>query len=330
MAGRLRRSDPNRPGWTRRRAGRGFAYLDEQGRRLDAQDAQRCRSLAIPPAWTEVWICPWPNGHLQAVGTDAAGRRQYLYHPLWRQRRDEAKFARVLQVGATLPAARAVVAEHLALPGMPRERALAAGFRILDLAGVRIGSEQYARERGTVGIATIARGHATVRGSTVRLRFPGKSGREHDIELTDPALAAAVRELRRRRTGGPELLAWREASGWVDLTSADLNDYIRQVTGWEATAKDFRTWAATVRALAHLAGCEPARSTAARTRQVAAAMRAVAEHLGNTPAVARASYVDPRLADRHLAGALRRAIGADLPAPDDVAGWERVLLEVLG
>lgn len=330
MAVRLRRADPARPGWTRRRAGRGFTYLDEHGRRLSAEDAQRCRDLAIPPAWTDVWICPWPNGHLQAVGTDAAGRRQYLYHPQWRQRRDEAKFARVLQVGATLPAARATVAEHLALPGMAKERALAVGFRILDLAGVRVGTEQYARERGTVGIATLRRDHVRVRGDAVRLRFPGKSGREHDIVLEDAPLAAAVRELQRRRRGGPELLAWRDGDRWVDCSSSDLNDYVRQVTGWEATAKDFRTWAATVRALAHLATCEPAGSTTARTRQVAAAMRAVAEHLGNTPAVARASYVDPRLADRHLAGALHRAVGDQLPDPDDVQAWEAVLLEVLG
>lgn len=180
---RLRRSSPRRAGWTRHRWGRGFRYLDEHGDPVPPEGLERCRALRIPPAWTEVWICPWPNGHLQATGTDAAGRRQYLYHPDWRRARDRDKFQRALALGTRLPAARERVAQDLALPGMPRQRALAAGFRILDLGGLRIGTERYAREHGTVGVATIRRDHVRVRGDRVLLTFPGKSGRTHEVEL---------------------------------------------------------------------------------------------------------------------------------------------------
>jgi DNA topoisomerase IB len=347
MAERLRRSDPNRPGWTRRRHGRGFRYLDADGSPLAEADLERCRALAIPPAWTEVWICPWPNGHLQAVGVDSAGRKQYLYHPAWRQWRDEVKFQRVLAFGRSLPAARPIVAEHLALPGMPRERALAAGFRLLDRAGVRIGSEAYAQANGTVGVVTMRRDHVRTRGDLVRLQFPGKGGKEHDISVPDPALASAVRTLRARRSGGDELLAWRDEEGtWRDVESADLNAYVREVTGCDATAKDFRTWQGAVRALAALATADPA---VAPTRAVAAAMREVSEHLGNTPAVARSAYVDPRIVEVYLTGeelptpeqlaqeALERAPAQarsddtrDADASDlDIEAWETLLLDLL-
>jgi DNA topoisomerase IB len=346
VALRLRRSDPTRPGWTRHRAGRGWTYLDQRGQRLAGEDAQRCRSLVIPPAWTEVWICPWPNGHLQAVGTDAAGRRQYLYHPEWRRWRDEQKFERVVEFGRALPEARRVVAEHLALPGMPRERALATGFRLMDRAGLRIGGEAYAEANGTVGVATLRRDHVRTRADTVRLRFPGKGGREHDLTVVDAALGAAVRAQLARRSGGPELLAWRDDRAWRDLTSAELNGYVREVIGREATAKDFRTWQGAVRALAALATDE---APAPTKRAVAAAMRVVSDHLGNTPTVARASYVHPVIVERYLQGEpLPTPELPDAAATTDAAGlpdgpqeaqaalsiaeveaWEAALLELL-
>jgi len=301
---RLRRSRLNGPGWTRRRRGRGFSFTDESQRPLEREELERCRSLAIPPAWSDVWICPWPNGHIQAVGRDGDGRLQYLYHADWRTRRDVAKFERMPDFGRALPAARAQVISDIGLPGMPRERALATGFRILDLSAVRVGGEAYARERGTEGLATLRRDHVATRGERVDLNFPGKSGRDVRVELQDRALADAVRALRRRRGGGDELLAWREGRVWRDVRSQDINEYVREVTGCEATAKDFRTWHANVLVIAELAGGPVPGSTHERRRRLVAAVNAVAEHLGNTPAVARRSYVDPRLLDRYLEGAL--------------------------
>ncbi len=238
------------------------------------------------------------------MGRDGDGRLQYLYHADWRTRRDVAKFERMPDFGRALPAARAQVISDIGLPGMPRERALATGFRILDLSAVRVGGEAYARERGTEGLATLRRDHVATRGERVDLNFPGKSGRDVRVELQDRALADAVRALRRRRGGGDELLAWREGRVWRDVRSQDINEYVREVIGCEATAKDFRTWHANVLVIAELAGGPVPGSTHERRRRLVAAVNAVAEHLGNTPAVARRSYVDPRLLDRYLEGAL--------------------------
>lgn len=331
---RLRRSDLAKPGWSRQRSGTGFTFRDLDGAVLAGPDRERCLALAIPPAWTQVWICPAANGHVQVVGTDAAGRRQYLYHPGWRKSRDRDKFARMLVFGEALPTARPVVAEHLALPDMPRERALAVGFRLMDRVGLRVGGETYARERGTAGVATLRREHAKTSRGQVRLRFPGKSGRAHDLTVEDPALAQAVHALLGRRSGGEELLAFRRDGQWVDLTSGDVNAYVREVMGVEVTAKDFRTWHGAVAALEHLApeSGDPSR------KALKHAMRQVADHLGNTPAVARSAYVDPRIVEEFLAG-------SDLPAPrhgraakvaTDAAPpwqeweeWERALLRLL-
>lgn len=317
---RLRRSDPSRPGWGRRRAGRGFVYLDPTGRRLPPDDAQRCRDLAIPPAWESVWICPWPTGHLQAVGLDAAGRRQYLYHPQWRTQRDRDKHRRVVSFAAALAGARAIVAEDLARRGLPRERGLAVAFRMLDLGHPRVGGEQYAAENGSVGLATLRVGHVQVGRGRVRLRFPGKSGVEQDLVLADAALVPAVRALVRGRPEDAELLGWRRPTGeWADITSSEINDYVREVTGCEATAKDFRTWHATVQAALHLASVDEAPTTrTARARLVRAACAQVAERLGNTAAVSRRSYVDHRLIDAFEAGT-----ALDLPHHTDE--WARVL-----
>ena len=325
---RLRHSDPSAAGWTRRRSGTGFSFRDLDGQTIRGEDRERCLALAIPPAWTEVWICPWPNGHIQAVGTDAAGRRQYLYHQAWRERRDRLKFDRMLEFGAALPAARRTVADHLALSGMPRERALAVGFRLMDDAGLRVGGEAYARDNGSSGVATLRREHASTSGDDVRIQFAGKSGREHDLTICDPELAAAVHTLLARRAGGPELLAFRaDDDTWRDLTSADINDYVREVMGAEVTAKDFRTWRGVVGALEHLSagGADPSKAA------VAEAMREVADRLGNTPAVARSAYVDPRIVERYLTG-------EDLPAPGPrrrrttatgLSEWEEALLGLL-
>lgn len=328
---RLRRSDPATPGWGRQRSGTGFTFRDAQGQLLAGPDRERCLALAIPPAWTQVWICPWPHGHVQVVGTDAAGRRQYLYHPRWREDRDKDKFARMLVFGEALPAARPLVAEHLALAGMPRERALAVGFRLMDRAGLRVGGEAYARERGSVGVATLRREHATTSRGQVRLRFPGKSGRAHDLTIADPELAAAVHALLARRSGGDELLAHRSGGRWVDLSSGEVNDYVRAVMGVEVTAKDFRTWHGAVAALQQLApeSGEPTR------KALREAMRHVADHLGNTPAVARSAYVDPRIVEEFLAGSPlptprpRRAAAAHSPDAAGWTQWEQALLRLL-
>jgi DNA topoisomerase-1 len=292
------------PGWTRRRAGRGFVYLDELGRRLAAEDAERCKLLVIPPAWEAVWICPAPNGHLQAVGTDDAGRRQYIYHEQWRLRRDQAKHDRVLSVAARLPLARRRVAKDLRLDGMPRERALAAAFRLLDLGFFRIGGEAYAEANNSFGLATVRKEHVSIDHGTVIFDYVAKSGQERYVALADDLVRDAVRDLLRRRSGGPELLAYKEGRTWRDITSTDINAYIKIKVGGEVSAKDFRTWHGTVIAAVALAQAnDAARTVAARKRAVSAAMKQVSIYLGNTPAVARKSYVDPRLVDLFENGA---------------------------
>lgn len=295
---RLRTVSPKDRGWTRRRAGRGFAYLDATGLRLGPEDRERCQRLVIPPAWEEVWICPFPNGHLQAVGTDDAGRRQYLYHPEWRRKRDESKHDRVLQVAARLPRARKRVALHLQLDGMPYERALATAFRLLDLGFFRIGGEAYAEAHQSYGLATIRKEHVTLEDRTVVFDFVAKSGQERYVALADDLVRASVRDLLRRRSGGPELLAYKDGRRWRDVTSADINGYVKEQVGGEVSAKDFRTWHGTVIAAVALAQADVAATTnTARKKAVSAAMREVSDYLGNTPAVARSAYVDPRVVD---------------------------------
>jgi DNA topoisomerase IB len=288
---------PNRPGWTRQRRGRGFQYLDEVGRPLATDDIERCRALTIPPAWRDVWICPVANGHLQAVGTDDAGRRQYLYHPAWRARQDKAKFERVLDVAARLPRARRIVAEHLTLPGMPAERALGAAFRLLDLGFFRIGGEAYAEDNGSYGLATIEKQHVHFENGSIVFEYPAKSGQERLVAVADGAVRAAVKDLHRRRGGGPQLLAYRDGRRWHDITSSDINAFLKTIIGGEVSAKDFRTWHGTVLAAAALAAADSPASQRGRASAVKTAMADVAEYLGNTPRIARASYVDPRVID---------------------------------
>ena len=298
---RLRRSSPDRPGWTRRRRGKGWSYLDAKGAPItDPEALERIRALVIPPAWTDVWICPDPRGHLQAVGTDAAGRRQYLYHPQWREHRDRRKHARVVEVARRLPAAREAVARDLAAEGLTRHRVLACAFRLLDLGFFRIGGEDYAAENGTFGLATLRREHVTVhRDGSLTFDYVAKHGLERTITpVTTRRSIAVISQLARRRRPGEELLGYRDDDGtWRDVTTTDVNEYVKEHLG-DATAKDFRTWHATVLAAMALAVSTPTlASPTARKRAVSRAMKEVSTYLGNTPTVAKASYVDPRVVD---------------------------------
>ncbi len=329
---RLRTVSPNGSGWARRRSGKGFVYLDASGARLCAEDVERCKSLVIPPAWEEVWICPQANGHIQAVGVDAAGRRQYLYHPDWRVKRDKLKFDRVAEVAARLPKARAAVLEHIALDGMPVERAAATAVRLLDLGYFRIGSDSYTDANGSFGLTTLEKRHVRRSGAQLVFCFTGKSGVEHCIEIDDSLAISAVETMRRRRGGGDRLLAYREGRSWCPLDAVTVNEYLRETTGAEITAKDFRTWHATVLAAASLAASEePGESKASRKRAVRAAMVEVAEYLGNTPTIARSSYVDPRVIDLYEDGTtIASAVRRSYDSPDErQLALERAVLRLL-
>ena len=329
---RLRRTSPEDPGWTRRRAGKGFVYLDESGKRLSAKHAQRVKDLVIPPAWEDVWITPYENGHLQAVGTDEAGRRQYLYHPEWRTRRDAAKHDRVLQFGRALSRAREKVLTDLGTDGMSLERACAVAVRLLDLGYFRIGNDVYADKHGSFGLTTLERQHVRKQGKVLVFCFVGKSGVDHRVEIDDAATVEALEAMRRRRGGEDRLLAWKDGRSWRSLDSARVNDYVRESTGLDATAKDFRTWHATVLAAAALAETdEPGETKASRKRAVSGAMKEVAEFLGNTPAQARASYVDPRVVDAYEEGkTIHGATRRHYPKADDrQAALERAVLRLL-
>jgi DNA topoisomerase I len=308
-------------------------YLDREGGRLAPDDVERVKGLAIPPAWQDVWICPWPNGHLQAVGTDEAGRRQYLYHPDWRTQRDAAKHARVLDFGRVLSKAREQVLVDLGIEGMSQDRACAVAVRLLDLGYFRIGNDVYADTHGSFGLTTLQRQHVRKQGRTMLFCFMGKSGIEHSITIDDPAAVRALETMRRRR--GPadqRLLAWKERGRWHDLDSGHVNDYVRRATGMEATAKDFRTWHATVIAATALAETdEPGESKASRKRAEVAAMKEVAEFLGNSPALARSSYVDPRVVDAYEEGrTIVRATRRTTSSPADrQTVLERAVLRLL-
>jgi len=329
---RLRRTSPSQPGWTRRRAGRGFVYLDGQGQRLPEEEAQRVRDLVIPPAWKDVWITPYENGHLQAVGTDDAGRRQYLYHPQWRLRRDAEKFDRMLLFGKALAKARERVLLDLGLDGMPLERACAAAVRLLDLGYFRIGNDVYADENGSFGLTTLERRHVRRRQDKLIFAFVGKSGVEHEITIDDAVVIEAIEIMRKRRGSDDRLLSYRNGRSWRSLLPDLVNDYVRESTGLESTAKDFRTWHATVLAAAALAESpEPAVSKASRKRAISGAMKEVSSFLGNTPALARSSYVDPRVVDAYERGkTIAKATSRRYETTDErQAALERATLKLL-
>jgi DNA topoisomerase IB len=320
---RLRRSDLTVPGLTRRRRGRGFSYADGDGEPIrDEAILARIGELAIPPAWTDVWICPYPGGHIQATGFDAAGRKQYLYHPRWRERRDQEKFDDMLDFARALPRMRERVAADLeGRDDLSAERVLACAVRLLDRGFFRIGSEDYAVTNETYGLATMRKEHVTLAGETMRFDYPAKSGRRRVQSVIDPEAAVVVRALKRRRSGGPELLAHKRGRRWVDVRSADIIAYVKQATGRDCSAKDFRTWGATVLAAVALAVSGGAAETkTARRRVVSRAVGEVATYLGNTPAVARASYIDPRVFDRYQDGlSIAGALGDLAIEPDDTA-----------
>ena len=329
---RLRTVTPGTHGYTRRRVGRNFTYVDELGRRLPPEDVERIKSLVIPPAWENVWICPFPNGHIQAVGIDAAGRKQYLYHPDWRIKRDQMKFDRVTQVARKLSKTRAAVLEHIALDGMPYERAAATAVRLLDLGYFRIGSDAYADENGSFGLTTLERRHVSRRKNKLVFCFTGKSGVEHCIEIDDPLSVAAVETMRRRRGSDARLLAYKDANRWSALDAARVNEYLRTSTGGEMTAKDFRTWHATVLAAASLAASsEPGDTKTSRKRAIRNAMVEVSEYLGNTPAIAKSSYVDPRIIDLYEGGTtIGAAVRRPYTSPEErQAALERAVLKML-
>jgi DNA topoisomerase IB len=322
-ASALARSDLTVAGYTRRRSGRGFRYFAPGGGpATDPETVARLKGLVIPPAWVDVWICPDPDGHVQATGTDAAGRRQYLYHEQWRAERDQLKFDRMLEFGAALPRIRETVRDQLGGRGLRRERVLAAAVRLIDLGFFRAGGEEYAAENGTFGLATIRREHVRCGAAQLTFEYRAKGSVQREQAVADAPVCAVVRSLRRRRWGGPELFAYRAtgpgaAPGGHDVTAGDINAYLREVSGGDFTAKDFRTWNATVLAAVGLAVSEGAgtaepgrRAQAARQRAIVRVVQEVAGYLGNTPAVARASYIDPRVIERYEEGVtIRRVLG---------------------
>jgi DNA topoisomerase IB len=314
---RLRRIDCSEPGLRRRRRGRGFEYLDADGTRLtDEATVERIRALAIPPAWEEVWICPDPNGHLQATGVDAAGRKQYRYHDRWRERRDQAKFDEMLEFAAGLPRLRRRVLKDLRGEDLGREQVLACAVRLLDRGFFRIGSEDYAERNESYGLATIQKAHVAVRGDEMTFDYPAKSGQRRVLRVIDPEIAGIVAALRRRRGGTDDLLAYRRSRRWRDVTSVEINAYVKEATGGDFSAKDFRTWNATVLAAVALAvSGEVAGTKTGRRRAISRAVKEVAHYLGNTPTVCRASYIDPRVFDAYNAGL---TIGGALEAIGEV------------
>ena len=333
---RLKRVDCSDPGITRRRRGRGFEYVRVDGTRVRSKPTlKRIAELGIPPAWKDVWICVEDNGHIQATGFDDAGRKQYLYHESWRARRDQEKFDDMVEFAAALRKLRRRVGADLDGDDPTRDRVLAGAVRLLDLGFFRIGGERYAEENRSYGLATVRKKHVTLNGGSVEFDFRAKGGKRHRRELADPEAVELVRQLKRRRGGGEELLAWKNGRRWRDVSSADINAYIKEATGGDYSAKDFRTWNATVLAAVALAGEEEAETHGARKRAVARAVKTVAGYLDNTPAVCRNSYIDPRVIDRFNAGTtiasrLKRIVaGSDPSEFPDREKIERAVLDLI-
>ena len=333
---RLKRADCSGPGIRRRRRGKGFEYLDDDGRRVSEPSVlERIRELAIPPAWEDVWVCPWPMGHIQATGADAAGRKQYRYHDKWRERRDAQKFEEMIDFASALPRLRERVAKDFRRRGMPRERVLATAMRLLDRGFFRIGSESYAEENDTYGIATMGKRHVTISGDRVTFDYEAKGGQRRVQSIDDREVANVVRTLKKRRGGGEELLAYKEGGRWADVKSADINAYLKEATGGDFSAKDFRTWSGTVLAAVALAVAGMASgSKTSRKRAKTRAVKEVARYLGNTPAVCRASYIDPRVFDRFdggitIGGALPELVEDTAPWPDVQRAVEEAVLDLI-
>lgn len=326
---RLRRSDLTRPGYGRRRSGKGFSYLDTDGKPLtDAEAVARIKALVIPPAWTEVWISTDGLGHIQATGFDAAGRKQYMYHRVWRTTRDEAKFDHALEIAGRLPEMRSRLCGDLSQRGLSRNRVLATIARLLDMGMFRVGSAQYAdrAEDPSFGLSTLRPDHVHTRGGCVILDFPGKAGVEHSNPVEDGEVCTVLRDLKRRRAGQKRLFAYWDPAGrrWRDVSADEINEYLREVSGEQMTAKVFRTWHGTVKAAEELAAAGPQPSEAKQKKAVSRAMKEVAGLLGNTPTVARSSYVDPRIIDLYKEGKV-----AELSPGDTREQAEEQVLELL-
>jgi DNA topoisomerase I len=333
---RLRRSNVYGPGIIRQRCGRGFSYRMSAGGKVSEREVlDRIAGLAIPPAWQEVWICPWPNGHTQAIGTDAAGRRQYRYHDVWRKQRDKEKFAHIVEFGRTLPQLRRVVAEDLDKRGLGRRRVLALGVRLLDIGCFRVGNAEYAEEHETFGVATLRVDHVTVGREKVEFAYAAKGSIERTLTVSDAEVRRTISSLVRRRDPEENLLSWKRDGAWVDVDAKDINDYIKSNAGGNFSAKDFRTWSATVLAAVELARREDeVRSSEQRRRRaINSAIREVALHLGNTPAVCRSSYIDPRMIDSfETGGTIARALKKIPESADRYSvqrGVERAVLTLL-
>ncbi|MDP9122951.1 MAG: DNA topoisomerase IB [Acidobacteriota bacterium] len=320
----LRYVTDDAPGIRRRRSGKGFTYLDPQGKVIrDPRERRRIDTLAIPPAWTGVWICPRSNGHLQATGRDARGRKQHRYHPDWRAVRDQTKFSRMVAFGEALPGIRGRVEADLRRPGLPREKVLAAVVRLLETTLIRIGNKEYAKQNRSFGLTTLRNRHVDISGAKVRFEFRGKSGKEHSVEIQDRRLARVIKQC--RDLPGHELFQYLDEEGARQtISSDDVNEYLREATGEEFSAKDFRTWGGTVLALAALAEAECGDSEREAQKAVVEAVKRVSQELGNRPAVCRKYYVHPAVIEAFLSGRLPAALGSAFEAApegeDDAKG----------
>ena len=305
----LRHVGDHVPGIRRVKSGRGFRYVCANGHTVrNARTLARIHSIVIPPAWREVWISPDPNSHLQATGRDSRRRKQYRYHPGWRSERDRSKYDRIIAFGRALPMIRQQVSRDLRKPGLGRDRVLAVLVRLLEISAMRIGNEIYAHANGSYGLTTLRDRHVSTSGATIHFRFPGKSGHRYLIDITHPGLARLVK--RYRALPGQDLFQYLDEAGQVrGVTSADVNAYLRGITGQSFSAKDFRTWSGTVLAALALREFHPADSAAKARRNIVRAVHRVAEHLGNTPAVCRKSYIHPAIFDSYLDGTLASTMG---------------------
>jgi len=303
----------DRPGIRRVMAALGFRYKRADGRPVrNPADLKRIRALAIPPAWKDVWICPDPKGHLQATGRDARGRKQYRYHPDWRASRDGNKFDRMEAFAAVLPAVRARTAAHVARAGLPREKVLATVVQLLEKSLIRVGNEEYAKTNRSFGLTTLRDQHVDVKGATLRFQFRGKSGKRHSVDVNNRRLARIVKQC--RDLPGQELFQYLDDDGRTqDVNSSDVNEYLREITGMDFTAKDFRTWAGTVLAATALREFEEASSLSQAKKNVVTAIEAVSGVLGNTPAICRKSYIHPAVLECYMDGSMSRKLKAPLP-----------------
>jgi DNA topoisomerase-1 len=320
------------PGIRRRRAGKGFSYVGPDGKPVrDKATLERIRRLAIPPAYTDVWICPQPNGHLQATGRDARGRKQYRYHPRWREVRDETKFGRMLAFSEALPRLRARVEKDLARPGLPKEKVLATVVQLLECTAIRVGNDEYARSNRSFGLTTLRDHHVEISGSTIHFEFRGKSGKVHSVDLSDRRLARIV--ARCQAVPGAELFQYVDEEGRREsIGSGDVNDYLREITGEDFTAKDFRTWAGTLQAVAALERIDPPGSEREAKSVIVQAIDQVAERLNNTRAVCRKYYVHPVVLESYAAGTLQERLKNGGPPKKGTAGLkpeERAVVRLL-